>query len=43
MGGNPMEQKELSEGRLLNKEGNLNEAGYSFRLIKDYHREDIKA
>lgn len=36
-------QHMLSEGKLLNKEGNLNEAGYSTKLVKKYDRKDIKA
>lgn len=36
-----MEQKELKEGRLLDYEGNLYEAGYSTSLIKKYKRKDI--
>lgn len=32
----------LSEGKLLNEKGNLNEAGYSTSLIKEYNRRDIK-
>ena len=36
-------QHQLSKGKLLNEQGNLNEAGYAFSLIKDYNRSDIKA
>lgn len=36
-------QRKLSEGKLLNATGNLNEAGYSTSLIKEYDRKDIKA
>ncbi len=36
-----MEQKELKEGRLLDYDGNLYEAGYSTSLIKKYKRKDI--
>ena len=36
-------QRQLSEGKLLNATGNLNEAGYSTFLIKEYNRNDIKA
>ena len=36
-------QHKLSNGHLLDAEGNLNEAGYAFSLVKDYKREDIKA
>ena len=35
-------QHELSEGLLLNENGNLNEAGYAFKLVKKYQRKDIK-
>lgn len=38
-----MKQNQLSAGKLLNVYGNLNEAGYSTKLIKDYNRKDIKA
>ena len=31
-------QHKLSEGKLLNAKGNLNEAGYAFSLIKEYER-----
>ena len=33
----------LSEGKLLNDNGELNEAGYAFSLVKQYNRGDIKA
>lgn len=33
----------LSDGLLLNEEGNLSEAGYSLSPVKQYHRRDIKA
>ena len=33
----------LSAGPLLNEEGNLNESGYAFSLVKKYDREQIKA
>ena len=36
-----MEQHELKEGRLLSYEGNLNEVGYAYSLIKKYRRKDI--
>lgn len=36
-----MEQHQLSEGLLLDDKGNLNEVGYSTRLIKTYNRENI--
>lgn len=36
-------QHKLSEGKLLDKDGNLVEAGYAFSLVKEYHRCDIKA
>ena len=36
-------QKELSNGPLLNEQGNLTEGGYAFSLVKEYHREAIKA
>ena len=35
-------QRKLSEGKLLNATGNLNEAGYATSLIKKYDRNDIK-
>lgn len=37
-----MLQKMLTEGKLLSKTGELNESGYSFSLIKEYRRKDIK-
>ena len=37
-----MEQKILKEGPLLDNNGNLLEAGYSFSLVKEYKREQIK-
>ena len=33
---------ELSKGKLLNEEGNLNEAGFAYSLIKEYSRDQIK-
>jgi hypothetical protein len=36
-------QNKLSEGKLLNKSGNLCEAGYATSLVKEYNRADIKA
>ncbi|HBF68515.1 MAG TPA: DUF2804 domain-containing protein, partial [Firmicutes bacterium] len=36
-------QNKLSPGKLLDKNGNLNEAGYATSLIKEYKRSDIKA
>ena len=36
-------QNKLSEGKLLNATGNLNEAGYATSLVKEYNRNDIKA
>lgn len=33
---------ELHEGRLLNKDGNLSESGFSYSLVKEYSRKDIK-
>lgn len=33
----------LSAGKLLNENGELNEAGYAFSLVKEYRRADIKA
>ena len=36
-------QTKLTPGKLLDKLGNLNEAGYSTSLIRDYNRDDIKA
>ncbi len=38
-----MNQKQLTEGNLLDENGNLIESGYSYFLIKQYHRKDIKA
>lgn len=38
-----MEQHELKEGKLLDENGCLKEAGYAFSLVKEYAREDIKA
>ena len=37
-----MKQVLLTEGKLLNAFGKLNETGYSTSLIKEYHRRDIK-
>lgn len=36
-------QNQLNEGRLLDSDGELSEAGYSTKLIKKYQRSDIKA
>lgn len=36
-------QQLLSEGRLLDKEGNLQQAGYAYSLVREYSRKDIKA
>ena len=36
-------QNKLTSGKLLDKQGNLNEAGYSTSLVRDYNRDDIKA
>ena len=36
------EQHLLSFGKLLDENGNLDEAGYAFSLVKEYRREDIK-
>ena len=36
-------QNKLTPGRLLDKLGNLNEAGYATSLVRDYVRDDIKA
>lgn len=36
-----MEQHELKEGRLLNYEGNLNEVGFAYSLVKKYRRKEI--
>lgn len=33
----------LSPGKLLDENGDLREAGYAFSLVKEYHRNDIKA
>ncbi len=33
----------ISPGKLLDDQGNLNEAGYALSLVKEYHRKDIKA
>ena len=33
----------LTPGKLLNENGELNEAGYAFSLVKDYRRHEIKA
>ena len=38
-----MNQNILSSGKLLDRTGNLYEAGYSTKLVKTYNREDIKA
>ena len=38
-----MDQNILSSGRLLDRTGNLCEAGYATKLVKTYNREDIKA
>lgn len=38
-----MEQHLLNQGLLLNEEGNLNEAGFAFDLVKEYSRAQIKA
>ena len=38
-----MMQHELSKGRLLDSKGNLCEAGFSFQMVKEYDRKDIKA
>ncbi|MCM1042861.1 MAG: DUF2804 domain-containing protein [Corallococcus sp.] len=35
-------QHKLTEGKLLDTKGHLNEAGYHTRLIKEYRRTDIK-
>jgi len=37
-----MKQIQLTEGRLLNAFGNLNQCGYSSSLVKDYDRRDIR-
>lgn len=36
-------QNELSKGPLLNEKGDLCEAGFSFRMVKEYDRKKIKA
>lgn len=36
-------QHKLSSGPLLNQQGNLNEAGYAFSMVKEYDRKAIKA
>lgn len=36
-------QHQIKEGPLLNSEGNLCEAGFGFKLSKEYKRNDIKA
>ena len=36
-------QNKLTSGKLLDKQGNLNEAGYATSLVRDYNRDDIKA
>lgn len=36
-------QTKLTPGKLLDKLGNLNEAGYATSLVRDYNRDDIKA
>ncbi len=38
-----MKQHLLSKGLLLDNQGNLNEAGYAFSLVKTYDRKAIKA
>ena len=38
-----MEQNLLHQGKLLDENGNLTEAGYHYRLVKEYSRDDIKA
>ena len=38
-----MEEKVLSQGFLLNEDGNLTEAGYATSLVKEYSRKHIKA
>lgn len=35
-------QKKLTPGKLLDTNGNLNEAGYAFSLVKEYSRDQIK-
>ena len=36
-------QHKMSSGPLLNEQGNLNEAGYAFSMVKEYNRKAIKA
>ncbi len=36
-------QKQLTNGPLLDEDGNLVEAGFSFRMVKEYDRSKIKA
>ena len=36
-------QNELKKGPLLDDEGNLSEAGFSYRMVKQYDRSKIKA
>lgn len=38
-----MGQTQLSQGRLLNAFGNLNETGFAISLVKDYDRRDVRA
>lgn len=38
-----LDQHLLTEGKLLNDEGNLSEAGFAYSLVKQYSRDDIKA
>ena len=38
-----MEQTLLTEGKLLNENGDLVESGYSTQLVRQYNRNDIKA
>jgi hypothetical protein len=38
-----MEQHELTLGPLLDEKGNLNEAGFSYSLVKTYDRKAVKA
>ena len=38
-----MEEHVLTEGKLLDKKGNLLEAGYSTSLVKEYDSSKIKA
>ena len=35
-------EHQLQEGNLLDNNGNLNEAGYAFNLVKTYNKENIK-